>query len=178
MIPKMEFTQREEIYPGGYVVRVVAARVESEYGGRLVLDLDIDEGPKAGYYQRLADRAGFWGLSLSLYFEESRRWRLERAIDAVKESNQGFVWNDNAENDEQDLIGKQLGIVTRLREYWGNDGKKKTKLGVYSTVPVSVIRSGAFTVPEPLLVDDIQQASAGVVDTTAGFEVGYDEPPF
>lgn len=179
MIPHMKFdTPREEIHAGGYVMQIVDARTDAEYGGRLILDLDVAEGPKAGYYQRLQDRAGFWGMTLTVYFDEGRRWRLAKLVEAVRQSNQGFAWNEDGENDEKDLISKYVGVVTRLREYWGNDGKKKNKLTPYSTISVDEIRAGQYTVPEPSLVDDIQQASAGVVDTTAGFEVGYDEPPF
>lgn len=177
-VPAMEVKPREEIRPDGYVMKIMDARVESDYGGRLVLDLDIMEGPKKGYYSRLEDRAGFWGMSLSLYFDKDRLWRFTKAIEAIKESNQGFEWDYNQDNDEKTLIGKQLGVVTRLREYWGNDGKKKSKLTVYSTITADEVRKGQFTVPDPLLVDDIQSAHGGVVDTTTGFEAVDDEPPF
>lgn len=185
-VPNMNLSQNksEHLEVTGYVMRVVSARVEQNYGGRLVLELDIAEGPNEGYYQRLSDRAGFWGMTLNLYFDEKQAWKFSRAIEAFRKSNDSLIWEDDAENDEQNLVGKLIGIVPRLKEYIGNDGQKKTKLMPYTTVPVSDIRTGQFTVPEPVKADEptYAQASANVVDRTgeapSGFTAADDGIPF
>ena len=176
-VPNMNLSQNksEHLDVTGYVMKVVSARVEQNYGGRLVLELDIAEGPNEGYYQRLSDRAGFWGMTLNLYFDEKQAWKFSRAIEAFRKSNDTLIWEDDAENDERNLVGKLIGIVPRLKEYIGNDGQKKTKLVPYTTVPVSDIRSGQFTVPEPIRVDEpaYSQPANNVVDKSGDAPNGF-----
>lgn len=177
MLPNMNLSdaRSESIDAGGYVMRVMAAIVDNKYN-RLQLQLDIAEGEKEGYYKKLYDKAGFWGMTLNLYLDPESTWKFARCIDAVKASNEGFTWNDDGENDEMTLVGKYLGVVTRKKEYLGNDGIVKRKLVPYSTMSVQDIRDGNFTVPDLLpLQGQSQTAVTGVVDTTMNFGPLKDE---
>ena len=178
MLPNMNLSEArsETIEANGYVMKVMAAIVDNKYN-RLQLQLDITEGEKAGYYQKLYDKAGFWGMTLNLYLDPQSTWKFARCIDAVKASNEGFTWNDDSENDEMSLVGKYLGVVTRKKEYLGNDGIVKRKLVPYSTVSVQDIRDGNFTIPDmlPLQGQGSPAAVTGVVDTTASFGPLKDE---
>lgn len=167
-IPNMNLSEArtESIDAGGYVMRVVAAIMDPKYN-RLQLQLDIVEGDKAGYYKKLYDKAGFWGMILNLYLDRENAWKFVRAIDALKASNEDFVWNDDGENDEMTLVGKYIGVVTRKVEYMGNDGVVKRKLRPYSTISVQDIRNKNYTVPEMLPLQGAgNSAPVGVVDTT------------
>lgn len=178
MIPNMNLSEArsESIDAGGYVMRIRRAEIDRKYN-RLQLFMDIAEGEKAGYFERLNDKAGFWAMVLNLYLDHDSAWKFARAIDAIKASNEGFVWNDDGENDEQTLVGKYIGVVTRKVEYMGNDGVVKKKLRAYSTLPVKDIREGNFKVPDllPLQSSSSQAPVSGVVDTTAGYEPLKDE---
>ena len=172
MIPNLNLSEArsETIEADGYVMKVVAAIVDPKYN-RLQLQLDIVEGDKAGYYQKLYDKAGFWGMILNLYLDKQNAWKFARCIDAVRASNDGFTWNDDGENDEKALVGKTLGVITRKKEYLGNDGIVKRKLQPYSTVPVQDIRDKNYTVPEmlPLQTRSTAAPVTGVVDTSSDF---------
>lgn len=161
--------RRESVEPGAYVMVVKKVYIDQKYD-RLVLDLDIAEGPKAGYYTRLNDRAGFWGLSWSLYLSKDDAWKFANAIDAFRGCNSDFAWNDDGENDEQTLVGRRIGMITRHKEYMGNDGILKKKLVTYKPISLEDVRTGNFTIPEPILYKEgaTQMPEAGsVVDTTA-----------
>lgn len=179
MIPNMNLSEArsEGIDAGGYVMRIREAKIDLKYN-RLQLFMDIAEGEKAGYFERLNAKAGFWAMVLNLYLDHDSAWKFARAIDAIKASNEGFTWNDDGVNDEQTLVGKYIGVVTRKVEYMGNDGVVKKKLRAYSTLPVNDIREGNFKVPDllPLQSASNQTPVSGVVDTTASsFEPMDDE---
>ena len=175
MIPNMNLSEvrTESIEAGGYVMRTLRAEIDPKFN-RLQLHLDIAEGEHAGYYQRLYEKTGesWWAMILNLYLDKDQ-WKFARAIDAVKASNDDFTWDDDAENDEQKLVGKYIGIVTRKIEYVGNDGLTKKKLRPYSTHSVQDIREGRYTVPDMLPL--IGAPASGIVDTTAGFGPVRDE---
>lgn len=186
MLPNMNLSEakRESITPGGYVVEILDVKIDQTYN-RLQLKVDICEGPHAGYYQRLDDRYGFWGLIINLYMDEKSRWRFANTIETIRQSNEAFAWNDDGENDERALIGQKVGVVTRMRHYLGNNGKEKTSMQVYKTVPLQDIRVGNFQIPDDVYADELKNAApapGGVVDTTGsgtGFgPVSDDDVPF
>ena len=173
MIPNMNLSEvrNESLEAGGFVMKVKRAEIDPRFN-RLQLYLDIAEGDKAGYYERLNDKVGFWAMVLNLYLDKDQ-WKFARAIDAFRASNDDFTWNDDGENDEQKLVGKYIGIVTRKIEYMGNDGLTKKKLRPYSTHPVQDIREGRYSIPDMLPM--ASTTVSGVVDTTMGFGPIKDE---
>lgn len=183
MIPNMNLSEArtESIKADGYVMKILAVEIDNQYN-RLKLKCDIAEGDSAGYYQRLEDRANFWGMYVSMYMDEDSRRRFAQIINNIEKSNDGFTWNYDGENDEQTLVGQLLGVVTRQKYYYGNDGQKKSKLVPYFTLPVDDIRTKNFKIPEPDMskVEQDEAAFTGnVVDTTAGFEeIKTDDIPF
>lgn len=186
MLPNMNLSEakREKIEAGGYVVKVLGVSIDEKYN-RLQLQVDIEEGPHKGYYSRLNTQYGFWGLTANLYLNKESAWKFADAIEAFRSSNEGFSWNDDGENDEQTLVGKTVGVVTRRRHYLGNDGKEKSSLQVYKLLPAEDVRIGNFKIPEDVYADELknrQPASAGVVDMSGpvtGFgQVQDDDVPF
>lgn len=185
MLPNMNLSEakRESIEPNGYVVRVLRTNVDTKYN-RLQLEVDIIEGDQEGYFGRLRDRAGFWGLTANLSLNKEDAWKFANAIEAFRDSNADFIWNDDDENDENELIGKVVGAITQRRHYIGNDGLKKSKMLVNRLVPVDTIRSGDFEVPADKYADDYPQPvkTGNVVDTTNDipeeFKQSADDTPF
>jgi len=187
-LPNMNLSQARtgSIDSGGYVVKVVNTNIDTQYN-RLQLLVDIAEGDKRGYYSDLDGKYGFWGLTANLSLEPENAWKFANAIDAFRASNEGFVWNDDGENDERSLIGMCCGVITQKKHYIGNDGRKKSKLQVYRIIPAEDIRSGNYEVPDDLYANGLSAApaspAAGVVDTTAGPVEGFgplndDDIPF
>jgi len=184
MIRNMNLSEarRESIEPGGYVCRVISTNVDEKYD-RLQLQVDVTEGQNAGYFTRLNERYNFWGLTANLYMDEKSAWKFANAIDAFRNSNPDFTWNDDGENDEKTLVGKYIGVIAQRKHYLANDGTKKSKLQVYRLVPVDVIRENAFDVPEDLYADELKNSapvSGDVVDMSLpqGFMESADEMPF
>lgn len=187
-IPNMMLSEakREEIEPGGYIVEVISTNIDTKYN-RLQLNVDIATGPKAGYFTRLQKRANFWGLTANLSLDEKDAWKFKNAVDAMRDSDPTFVWEDDAENDEAEMVGVEVGAITQRRHYMGNDGTKKSKLLIYRLVPVDVIKSGDYEVPDDLYAEELQKprpTGGQVVDTTApdpveAFgEISDDDIPF
>lgn len=186
MIPNMNLSEvkTESIKADGYVMKILAVEFDNKYNA-LKLKCDIVEGDNAGYYQRLEERYGFWGFYIWMYVDvtdQNKRKKFKQDIDNIKKSNDGFTWNDDGENDEQTLVGNLVGVVTRQKFKYGNDGQKKSKLVKYYTLPVDDIRAKNFEIPEPdtSQIDKTEAAFTGnVVDTTAGFEeMKTDDIPF
>lgn len=170
-IPNMKLSEarREEIEPGGYIVEVISTYIDTKYN-RLQLQIDIADGPNAGYYMRLQERANFWGLTANLSLDEKDAWKFKNAVDAMRDSDPSFIWEDDADNEESEMVGVKVGAITQRRHYMGNDGKKKSKLLVYRLVPVDVIKTGEYEVPDDIYADDFPKAmpaTGQVVDTTA-----------
>lgn len=183
MIPNMNLSEAkaETIKADGYVMKILAVEIDNQYN-RLKLKCDIAEGDNAGYYQRLEDKANFWGMYVSMYMDENSRRRFAQIINNIEKSNDGFTWNYDGENDEQTMVGNLVGVVTRQKFYYGNDGQKKSKLVPYFTLPVEDVRAKNFKVPEPdtsKVEQDEATFTGNVVDTTAGFEeMKTDDIPF
>lgn len=170
-LPNMNLSDArfENIEPGGYVCRVMQTEVDMKKN-LVRLFIDITEGPSAGYYTRLNQRANFWGLVGNLSMDKDKLWKFAATVDAFRESNVDFKWNDDGENDDNEFVGNYIGVVARRKHYMGNDGKKKTKMLVHMMVPVNDIREGKFEVPEDLWDESLQasQRPATVTDMSQG----------
>ena len=168
-IPNMNLSQakRDEIEPGGYVVKVVRTNIDTKYN-RLQLLVDVVEGERAGYFTKLQERANFWGLTANLSMDPSDAWKFANSIEAFRASNPDFIWNDDDENDENNMVGMIIGAVTQRRHYIGNDGLKKSKLLVNRLIPVEDVRSGNYDTPADLFADNFPKPVnvGNVVDTT------------
>lgn len=131
---------------GGYVCKY--ARVEDvpekEY---LYMEFDIARGDFAGYFEGLADRAGFWGGKCYRSYKQNALPMFKRMCSAVSKSNNGFVFDGGEVNaDEKTLEGKLVGLVLCEEEYVGNDGNIKTRLYVDRECSVEDIINGKFKV--------------------------------
>lgn len=135
-------TELERLQPGGYVCRITMAEdvPAKEY---LKLEYDIAEGPQTGYYHELYKAKAFWGGTLYRSYKEKALSMFKGFLTAVKDSNPGFVF----ENQEKRLEGKLVGLVLAEEEYRGNDGSVKKRLYVSAVRSVDRIRKGDFIVP-------------------------------
>jgi len=172
------FTQRPQLPPGGYVLRILAVKQEqTEKSKQLAVRFDIVDG----------DHMGFFEKDFNLQSEENRKWkgtyrvplvydeewkvkRLKTFMTCVEKSNPGFEYDWSGEEEPQ-LKGKYFGGIFNRKE-WEYNGKTgfATQLKYPSTV--ESIRSGEYKVP----ADDILKSDdAPAEDAPAGFSTLQDD---
>lgn len=157
--------QYEDVPAGLYICKVVDAILNND-GTKMniSLSLDIDEGNYKGYFQKLEDRAGFWGLKGYMSFKESQVAKFLKACTAFNNSNPGFSFDPMRSGgvDVDSLKGKLIGVVIQHEEYLSKDNTVKEKCTVYSLTEVSKIKAGKIKIPElkKLNAEDANKASA------------------
>lgn len=152
--------ERETLPAGGYVVKIIGAKVahyDSASGGfdRLEIGLDIAEGDYKDFYQRKydantnADRK--WKGVLRQYLpkddgsdkDEWTKSSLKAITEALEDSNPGYHWDW----DETKMRGKTVGCLFRLEE-WSVDGKKGWKANPFRFISADKVRKGEFKPPK------------------------------
>lgn len=141
-------TEYERLEPGAYVCKIVQVRDEEdkEY---LYVEYDIAEGPNAGYYSRLQDRANFWGGRIYLSYKDKASNLFGRACKVINNANAPYVFNpfgDGKNADEKTLIGKLFGLVLHEEEYQKNDGSIGSRLNASATgiIDTEKAKTGKF----------------------------------
>ena len=157
--------------PGGYVCKItVAVDVpEKEY---LKLEYDIAEGEHKGHWDALYKAKAFWGGTFYRSYKEKAQSMFKGFLTAVKESNPGFVF----ENEEKRLEGKLIGLVLAEEEYRKNNGSDGTRLYVANIRSVEKIRKGDFIVPPKKLLQESGSVSENGFYPTK--DVEDDDVPF
>ena len=139
----------ESIEAGGYIGKIVDAVLNNEKK-YIELSLDISEGPHAGYFQALEDRAGFWGLKNYMSFKESVLGKFLKTCTCINNSNPNYNFDPmrNGGSDVDSLIGKSIGLIIGKEEYRSKAGEIRQKDVISNLVEVSKIKEGKFRVPE------------------------------
>lgn len=177
----------EPLAPGAYVCQILGAKVEeTQYGQRLIFQVDVIEGPAAGYYQKRF-QAGATGSYENKYKgvyrlnvptddgSEKDGWNVNRfnsTMGAIEMSNPGFRFSFDLP--ENQFKGKLVGINVRERE-WEMNGNTGVTTEIGEFVPVDDVRAGKV---RPMKRKELQNKPAQA-DTPAGFTmVETDELPF
>lgn len=136
-------SEGKRLVAGGYVIRIVSAEDEpaKEY---TMLKYDIAEGAFKDYYKELNAAKNFWGGQTIKSYKEKALPFYKAFLTAIKESNSGFVFN----NDERNLVGKVVGIVLGEEEYRKKDGGIGKRLYVNRFTSTDKIRTNDFDIPE------------------------------
>jgi len=163
----------DELPAGGYICKVINAILNNDpEKGRqnIELQVDIAEGDYAGYFQKLSDRWGFWGLRGWMSFKESELGRFEKTCMAFMNSNPGLVFNPFVKGgvDVDKLIGKKIGVVTGKEQYKSNSGDTRDKNVVSYFTEISKIKEGKFRIPKPKLLPETPEG--GFMAVTDGAE--------
>ena len=159
---------------GGYVARITKVEYVKEKN-YLRIVYDIAEGPEKGRY------SDDWGKAheFAHSFVRSLRQDKESILGMLK----AFMFSIDASNgtnytptlktgfDEQQLVGKLVGIVLGEEEYNTDRGETKTRLYVAEVTSAEAIRAGVYEVPS--LRKAPEKASEGL---TAAPEVAFSNP--
>ena len=134
---------------GGYICKIVDAFLEPEKM-YVLLHLDIAEGKYAGYYQKLEDRAGFWGLRYYASYKEPVLNKFIKMCATFETCNPGFSFDPmrGGGADIDTLKGKNLGVTFGYEEYEKKDGTIGTRPYVGTFTEIKKIKGGKFKVPE------------------------------
>lgn len=152
----------ENLEPGAYVCKIVQVKDEEkkEY---LYVEYDIAEGPNAGYYSRLQDRANFWGGRIYVSYKEAAGRIFKHFCQVVNNANVPYSFNpfeDGNNADEKTLIGKLFGAVMREEEYKKNDGSIGTRVSAPTTSIIETDRARNGNFPKKLLNKEVLKDSA------------------
>lgn len=125
----------EQLPAGVYCCKICQVKDEPdrEY---LYLEYDIAEGEHKGYFERLSDRAGFWGGRIYLSYKDKAESIFKRALKAINVSNGSYIFNpygDGKNSDEKTLIGKIFWVVLHEEEYERNYGSTGTRITASAT---------------------------------------------
>lgn len=125
----------EQLPAGVYRCKICLVRddPEKEY---LYVEYDIAEGEHAGYFERLSDRAGFWGGKIFLSYKDKAESLFKRALKAINATNSSYLFNpfsDGKNADEKTLIGKTFWVVLHEEEYEKSDGTIGSRMTASAT---------------------------------------------
>lgn len=160
----------EQLDPGAYICKISLVKDESAVDKRfLYIEYDIVEGDHAGYFERLSERAGFWGGRVYLSYKDKAQRIFSRAIKAINKANPGYVFDpfeDGKNSDEKTLVGKTFAIVLHEEEYTKNDGSTGTRItgSATSIIDVDKARSGEFN---KKLLDKVIRTNTPAANTSS-----------
>ena len=157
--------------PGGYVLKILDAKVESRGNGseQMIISFDIEEGDHKDFFKRqYAGQQGEdkkWKGTYRLWLPkddgtEQDEWtkkKFKSMIVAVEESNKDFHWNW----DESKLKNKLVGGIFNEKEY-SFKGYNGFFTQCHHMCDVETIRSGGFKVPKQTLLKGSSESSADV----------------
>lgn len=154
---KAERSAAREIIPaGGYVAKIIGARVDSfDNYSKLVIAFDITEGKYAGFFQKdfdnnpREDKKWRGVLRLTVPVDdgsEKDEWSKRsfgNAMWAIEESNPGYRWDW----DENKLKGKTVGVLFRNRE-WEMNGNTGWTTECCAFESTQRVRDNEFKMPK------------------------------
>lgn len=171
---------RENLEPGAYVCKIVQV-MDDPSKQYLSVEYDIAEGEHAGYYDRLSERAGFWGGRLILSYKDKALSLFKNAIKAINADNPANPFNPfedgkNRNPDEKLLIGKIFGLVLHEEEYDKNDGTVGTRITASASAIITTEKLKAGKYNKKLLDKTSRRNQAAPVATPAFMDSSDDNP--
>lgn len=152
---KKSATAGEPLPAGGYVAKILNAKVEAySWGEVLVISFDIADGDYkdffANQYKENTREDKKWKGNFRLtvpsegnqYFDSQKR-QFGNALACIEESNPGYHWDWN----ESALKGKMVGVLFRNFEYDIN-GRQGWSTECCTFVSAEDVRSGNFKMPK------------------------------
>ena len=175
---------RETLPAGGYVCKIVSAKVEkNDWGETLMIAHDVSEGDYAGIFKRDYDNneredkkwRGTFRINLpNDDGTEQDNWKKKKFntfIWSVEESNLGYTWAW----DEKTLKGKGVGLIYRNKE-WEMNGRTGWTTEAAASDSVENIRAGKFRALKDKPLPESRKAA--VAPTFADLDDSDGELPF
>lgn len=177
---------REILPAGGYVAKIVSAKVDStQWGDKLIVAFDIAEGDYREFFKKDFDGnvnedkkwRGVYRLSIPADDgSEQDEWK-KRSFNnfafALENSNNGYVWDW----DESKLKGKMFGVLFRNKE-WEMNGRTGWTTEACSAIDAQSVRDGKFKMPKDKPLNGNGSAASSRFETTAPANESDDDLPF
>ncbi len=146
---------------GGYICKILDAKVEKSKNGNdmLVLHIDIDEGEFKDYFSKQYENrlrasnankiAKYPNNAILRTVLSGDNWinRFKGIITSIEKSNQGFNWTE-CKKDESKLIGLRVGAIFSEEEYENMDGTIGISVKLYQLRSTEAIKNQDYTIPE------------------------------
>ena len=158
---KVSSGAREVLPAGGYVAKVISAKVEeNDWGERLVIAFDICEGDYREFFKKDFDGntnedkkwRGVYRASIPTDDgSEKDGWKkrtMNNVIGSFEASNDKFHWDW----DEKKLKGKLVGVLFRNKE-WEMNGRTGWTTECCALTSADNIRDGKFNMPKDKPLD-------------------------
>ena len=168
-------TGEYKIFPaGGYVCKILGAKVEQSQSGRemLVLRMDVAEGDYKNYFTQLweekvqTNKDAKWGCVYRQLTDGDSTKFFKGMIVAIEKSNPKYQWNW----EESSLKNKLVGAIFGVEEFESNkDGSILKSSKIKWLRSVESIRKGDFTIPE------IKRLDMSAANAFGGHDVAPDE---
>ena len=172
---------REQLPAGGYVAKIISAKVESyTWGERLAIAYDVLEGEYAGFFKKDYDNnpnedkkwRGVLRLTVPTDAADTmndwNRRKFNNFTACLEESNPGYHWDW----DETKLRGMGIGMLVRDRE-WEMNGRTGWATEACDTACIEAVRAGKFRTPKPYALkhsgNDAEPAQQAVNDDDLPF---------
>ena len=170
-VPKDAGDRAYDLPAGGYICKIVRAILNNDPASgkaNIELHIDIAVGEHTGYFQRLENMYGFWGLKKYMSFKLESMKFFRKDCMSICNSNPGFKFDpEHEDTDVENLVGKKIGVVTQKEEYRHSSGEIRERDAVYFLTEVSKIEEKKFKIP-PLkkLKEPASESSFRPVSTT------------
>ena len=131
--------------PAGGYVAIITAVEDVESSEYLRFTYDIAEGENKGFF---ADDDRVYTHQFVRSYKEKASGFMKKFLECVEGSNKDFKldgWN----NDEQDLVGKIVGIIVQREDYTNQSGEDRARMNVEDFAKADDIRNGRYKLPEP-----------------------------
>lgn len=139
---------------GGYVAVITKVEdVESKEYLRCLFD--IAEGEHKGFFA--TDDRPYTHQFVRSYKDTAMGF-MKQFLDCIEDSNANFK-QDGWDNNEQDLVGKYVGVIIQREDYTNNNGEDRARMNVVGFTNSENIRFGRYVLPEP--EDNRDGASTG-----------------
>lgn len=188
------FNELPKLEPGGYVLRILAVKVEeTQWGVRLALQFDIAEGANKDFFKKLYAATpdewegkkwkGSYRMKIPQNEGDDTKYRksvgfFKSQLEAFEKSNSGLHINAESDWDEQALKGRLVGALFNEKE-WEKDGKSGFFTQCKRLVPAQDIRDGNYTIPKPDKLRENTQSTAPAATGLSDFaEIVDDGVPF
>ena len=181
------FAEYERLPKGGYILTVLAVKLERWASGDeyLQISCDISEGEYTSFFAKQykddsrEDKKWKCNYNLSIPKDDGSErdgWtkrRFKTVMNAFEDSNPGYRWEWN----ESTLKGKKIGGLFNIRQWEKSDGSIGEATNLAQLTTVESIQKGTYKLPKDKLVE--QTDTTGTDDfVTAAAMFNDDSLPF
>lgn len=168
---------------GGYVCKILGVEENESKAGNpyLLFNLDICEGEYMGFFaddytSQTGERKWHFQHRLMVPTNKTKPYTLQlfKTFNTyLEDSNPN--WKFDFSKDEKQYKGLLIGVLVNEEEYEDRNGKIRRKTNIAKVVKANTIRSGAYTVPDDVL---LKRTSNTDTYTAVPDDIDDDDLPF